>query len=181
MELARAQLGVEMDRRTNALPPDSVERTRLREIAELREPLVISLRVATAVSALSGELLLWVDGAEAADDGTDVLYVSLDVAAKKYSELQSHLQANALVARMMLKDRIESFRTIGGAADRYDSVKDILSLTTGDHVHDHKVWTHQVRVALREALHASSEDMTALRDELVAVDDERIEILSASA
>lgn len=178
VELARAQLGVEMDRRTNALPVESAERVRLKEIAELREPLVLSLRSATAVAALSGELLLWVDGAEAADDGTDVLYVSVDVAAKKFTELQSHLQANALVARTMLKDRLEGFRAIDGAAATYAPVKEIVALAAGDHVLDHKVWTHQVRVALREALHLSSDDMEVLRSDLIAIDDERIEILS---
>ncbi len=180
VELARAQLGAEMDRRTNALPVHSAERARLSEIAELREPLVSSLRTASAVAALSGELLLWVDGAEAADDGTDVLYVSVDVAAKKFAELQSHLQANALVARMMLKDRLEGFRAIDGAPANYPPVKEIVALAAGDHVLDHKVWTHQVRVALREALHVSSDDMEALRSDLIAIDDERIDILSAA-
>ncbi|MCP3939095.1 MAG: hypothetical protein GY708_27420, partial [Actinomycetia bacterium] len=71
-ELARAMLGAEMTRRTSALAADDPSLARLAEIDERREGLVQRRDRATSMSALAGELLLWVDGAERADDGTDV-------------------------------------------------------------------------------------------------------------
>ena|GEM_PF-4672172 len=178
-ELARASLGVEMRTRTAKLSPDDPARARLNEIDAQRETLVEHRHLATSVSTLAAELLLWVDGAERADDGTDELYVEFNSASRKREELQEFLQPNALLVRTKLKDRLESFRTLDGGLEHYPVIAEIQGLAIDDHVVDYEVWLHRVRVALESVLASGVHNDEESREQLKAVDSERLSILAA--
>ncbi|MCP3935589.1 MAG: hypothetical protein GY708_09495, partial [Actinomycetia bacterium] len=153
---------------------------RLAEIDERREGLVQRRDRATSMSALAGELLLWVDGAERADDGTDVLYVELNSASRKREELQRFVRPNALIARRDLKDRLEGFRTLEGPNQDCPPLGEIAALVVDDHVADYEVWLHRVRVALSEALEWGVGNEEATRGELTEIDKERLAILTST-
>lgn len=178
VELARAQLGAEMERRARSLPANDPARLRLSQIDRDREELVQQRGAATAVSELAAELLLWVDAAEQADDGTDYMYVHLRTASMKTEQFQQLLSSDALTRRALLKDRIEGFRALGASESDYSSITDLLALAADSHVVDHQVWLHRVRVALDDALEAGVAKKSALRDTLVAVDHERVALLT---
>ncbi len=180
-ELARAMLGGEMRRRTAALRPNDPARARLAEIDERRQEAVDHRGFATAVSTLAAELILSVDGAERADDGTDVLYVELNSASRKREHLQSFLRPNALIARSMLKDRLEGFRTLDGAMHQYQSLDEIAALVAGDHVAESEVWLHRVRAALEDALESGTRDEKLTREQLIKIDNERLAILTSKS
>ncbi len=176
-ELARATLGAEMKRRTAALSPDDPGRARLVEIDTQREAVMQRRNLATEVSTLAAELVSWVDGAEQADDGTDYMYVELQSASLKREQLQSFLSEDAAIARAMLKDQLEAFRTINGGTEAYLSVRELASLILDDQG-DHRAWLHRVRGALKDTVEAGTADEQNLRGELVDLDNERLQILT---
>lgn len=177
-ELARAMLGVEMDHRTEAIPSDDPARERLAVISEQREMIVRRYDTAKAVGGLAADLLLWVDRAERADDGSGVIYVELVSASRKYVDLQKFAHHNALEVRAGLKDRLEGFRALQFTEGDYPSLADVAALTVDDHVDAYEGWLRGVRVALDDALDRGARFEASTREQLVELDNERLEILT---
>lgn len=177
-ELARARLGAEMQRHTARLTPDDPVVKQLTELDERREALSRQRKSSAAAATLAGELIQWVDGAERADDGTDRVAISLRTASMKWEQVGSLLSGDAAAARAMLKDRLESFRTLDGSTS-VPGVNELLALAAENQDLEHQIWLHRVRTALEDVLEGGTASAEDARTSLVKIDNDRLRLLVA--